>query len=354
MSAMSSRALTGSECALSGRVAGAVFAETRRQLGRTQEGLAEYLEVAPNTVQGWESGRKPLINLPFGRLRQLRRALSATGARTELLQLMDSALCVDSILTEINTLEPARHPLGLTVPDRTTTELLEWPISGKQPRALRGTNAMLSVGHGVQDSVAAGLQKIAERAGYGSAHSAMIRRQAKYLVASNPASVGWARHQEREDAQRVCDLREWSPEWPVARSAAVSAAFDSDLEPLRRFISEGLSGERTMAANLNYWAYWVGEIGATWDSDVAMVHANSSWTGQRLLASLVDGIVTAPYRELCTVTLWALLRARRQFAVHPYWQPRIMAAVGRALDTSSLAGQARQRLEQVRYLVEGD
>jgi DNA-binding XRE family transcriptional regulator len=65
---------------LGGRVGGAVLAAIRTQISATQEELAERTGVSPTTVQAWERGRKPLVNMPFARLRNLRRDLEAAGA----------------------------------------------------------------------------------------------------------------------------------------------------------------------------------------------------------------------------------------------------------------------------------
>lgn len=42
-----------------GTVSGYVFRLIREQLDNTQETLAEQLRVSPDTVAGWESGRRP-------------------------------------------------------------------------------------------------------------------------------------------------------------------------------------------------------------------------------------------------------------------------------------------------------
>jgi DNA-binding transcriptional regulator YiaG len=44
----------------SGIITGFVFKLIRGSLGKTQEQLAELLEVDRNTPQGWETGRRPL------------------------------------------------------------------------------------------------------------------------------------------------------------------------------------------------------------------------------------------------------------------------------------------------------
>lgn len=106
-----------------------------------------------------------------------------------------------------------------------------------------------------------------------------------------------------------------------------------------------------ISANLNYWAYWVGESSATWNTDSAMTRpAASTWDGTSLLETLLRGIVHAPYRDLCAHTLWALLLLRRPQLTSPRRLPAIKAAVSHALQTGALSSSARQRLEQVSYL----
>src|SRR5258708_6158521 len=118
---------TGKGGILAGRVGGALLAAIRRRLPMTQEELARRLDVWLTTVQAWEQGRKPLVNVPFTRLQTLRRELRAAGADPGLLQLWDEALQVDVMLAALDTCDPERHPLALVVPDRMTTELLAWP-----------------------------------------------------------------------------------------------------------------------------------------------------------------------------------------------------------------------------------
>jgi hypothetical protein len=59
----------------------------------------------------------------------------------------------------------------------------------------------------------------------------------------------------------------------------------------------------------------------------------------------------APYRDLCAHSLWALLLRQRQLAASPQRQSQIQSAVSQALQAGGLAASARQRLEQVDYLV---
>lgn len=349
---MAGGGLTGSETEVAGRVAGAVLAATRTQIGLTQERLAEQLAVGLTTVQAWESGRRALFHGRFSDLHRLQRHLCAAGTSAELLQLLDQALAVDAIYADIRIDDPVRHPLALVVPDRAVTELLEWPLTGSVPRLLHGTTARLDIPAEVRDAVAADLRAAVDRSARTDMAGAMVRRQVKYLVANNPASADWLREQAAADTRTLPDLRIWSPLWPVARSQAVTAAQLGNLDPLRRFIDQGLSHDQGIAANLNYWAYWVGEYSTVWVADADMSGKDGDWSGERLLGSLLDGVVHQPYRELCAHALWALLRQRGHLARHPQWRRRIVGATERALGTQELDGNGRRRLEQVAYLTE--
>jgi hypothetical protein len=179
------------------------------------------------------------------------------------------------------------------------------------------------------------------------------RRQAKYLLAAakDPAARQWADDAERSDLRTPGNLRQWTPGWAVARSAAHVAAA-GDLDPMHRFIDHGLADDHVIAANLNYWAYWSGEHLATWNGDSAMTQADdNAWNGTRLLSTLLSGINGAPYRDLCAHSLWALLLHRRHLAASPERQTQIKSAVTQALQADSLAPSARRCLEQVDYLV---
>jgi transcriptional regulator with XRE-family HTH domain len=339
---------------LAGRVGGAVLATMRTRIPLTQEDLAERLQVSPTTVQAWERGRKPLVNMPFARLQNLRRELDAAGVDPGLLWLWDKALDADVMLAALDTPDPERHPLAQIVPDRTATELLSWPISGQPPRQLAKTNAALSVGRGELAAVTAALREVADRAGGDEERPSMLRRQVKYLLAKtdDPVAQQWAADAELSDLRSPGDLRQWTPRWPVARSAAHVAAAAGDLDPLHRFIDQGLSDDRLISANLNYWAYYSGEYPVPWSGDSVMTQAGDDvWSGTQLLGTLLRGIVHAPYRDLCAHALWALLLRQRQLAAAPKRRSQIKSAVSQALQAGGLAPSARQRLEQVDYLV---
>ncbi|WP_223199562.1 helix-turn-helix domain-containing protein [Solihabitans fulvus] len=353
MSLKSGRALTGGEANPYGRVAGSVLATIRRLAGFTQERLAERLPVAPTTLQGWESGRKPLLNVPFARLSHLRRTLLAVGARSDLLRVWDVALEVDAILSDLVDPDLDTHPLALVVPDRLSTELLTWPLTGRPPRQLAATGARLDVHHDERAVTFDALRRLSEQAKGSIDRHAMLRRQVQFLLANDPKSTTLIAEQQAADLRQARDIREWSPAWALVRSTAVTAAGTGDLEPLQHFIQEGLSSEQGVLANLSYWAYWVGELPERWSADSAMINGNGfAWSGERLFESLLDGVVTAPYRDLCAHTLWALLRCRRQLASHPARRARLLAAAHHALDGGQLTKQARHKLDEVIYATE--
>jgi hypothetical protein len=347
--------LTGGEAEVVGRVAGTVLAAIRGRIARTQEQLAAELGVGLTTVQAWESGRRPLINGRFADVQRLQRHLRTAGAGAELLHLLDRALAVDSIFADFRPGEPDRHPLALVVADRTMTELLAWPLGGELPRQLDGTGARLDLPADVRDAVAANLRATVDLAAAraeDSATTALLRRQVSFLVKPNPASRDWLREQLAGDTRAIPDLRRWSPQWPVARMQAVMAAAMGDPEPVRRFIAQGLASDDGITANVNYWAYWVGEHNTIWATDAQMTRPNGEWSGEVLLDSLLEGVVYAPYRDLVAHALWTLLRRSPQLARGRGWRRRIVAAAGQALDEGRLAPDARRQVGQVAFLAQ--
>lgn len=199
--------------------------------------------------------------------------------------------------------------------------------------------------------MAADLREAADRSAPDE-RGAMLRRQVKFLVADHAPSAEWLRAQVAADVRAHSDLRSWSPQWPVTRSQAVSASHRDGRDPLLRFIDRGLAEDASIDANLNYWAYWVGEHTASWTADIDMIRPSMDWSDERLLDSLVDGVVHAPYRELCIHTLWALLRRRSHLIRLKEASGRIADAAELALSTTELHAGSRRRLEQVRYLAE--
>lgn len=123
--------------AATGVVAGFVLRLARESIPRTQSAMAEHLEVDLGTVQGWESGRRPLGNMKAAALLSLRRRLGAMGAAPGVLGLLDPAMDADQIISAA--LDPAgwqAHPLASWVHTRDTAHMLAWALTGVAPSAL--------------------------------------------------------------------------------------------------------------------------------------------------------------------------------------------------------------------------
>ncbi|WP_433872195.1 hypothetical protein [Saccharopolyspora sp. CA-218241] len=178
--------------------------------------------------------------------------LQLATASSTILAVLAEAVQADEILTKIGGEVPALHPLALVVPNRLLTELLAWPMTGTPPRQLSGTRAPRSRVGGAGPARCRspiGRGSVADRADRGI-EGAMLRRQAQYLVAEHRASAEWVAEMRAHDVRAGRDIREWSPEWAVTRSRAISAAAGGDLDPLMRFIEHGLGTEQAVRANL--------------------------------------------------------------------------------------------------------
>lgn len=81
------------------------------------------------------------------------------------------------------------------------------------------------------------------------------------------------------------------------------------------------------AANLNYWAYWLGALTEPQANDSFMRDGDlSGWDPVTLLRCLTHGLHQAPgYVDLYVHSLWALLTAHR-------WLPQASPALARTLD----------------------
>ena len=258
------RTLTGST-STEGRVSGYVFKLIRELLGMTQQQLAENLAVGVATIQGWESGRRPLMAMPAGSFLALRSPLRHLGAVSPPLGVLTLALETDHMLgvalaTPHHRAEPAGHPLASWVLSRLLTAMAAWAVSGKTPDELRPTGQRRSR-HG---PVPAGpalavderrhlrehLQAVAERTSLRTPGGLLPRRQAYYLLGfdTSPGTADWLSEMYRADRRAQPPARGWSAGWPLARSTASALTRVGDPEPMRRFIADQLgddTGERS-------------------------------------------------------------------------------------------------------------
>lgn len=82
-----------------GIVSGFVLKLARESSGLTQERLAEELGAAVSTVQGWESGRRPLSAINVGELLLLCARLTRIGAPASTARHLLEAIEADQVLS---------------------------------------------------------------------------------------------------------------------------------------------------------------------------------------------------------------------------------------------------------------
>ncbi len=154
------------------------------------------------------------------------------------------------------------------------------------------------------------LLTVAERAT--RPQDALLRRQAVYLLGfdGRPQVVDWLREEWKRAGRRpvrhatITALLE-------ARSASVALACTGDSTYLYDFVDH-TTDARAEAANLNYWAHWIGELGDDQNSDAFMLTNDTrSWTGTRLLRHLSHRLEPdSPHLPLNLHTVHALVASR--------------------------------------------
>lgn len=355
-----------------GVISGYVFKVVRETLGLTQEALAELLAVDTNTVQGWETGRRCLAGTPTARFAELRRRLGSLGAPARLIGALAAAMDADYILghalaTDPDRIKPATHPLGNWVLTRSISEMLAWPFTGRLPTALQGVSPPTRRG-----PVAAlpALSPAERRAFFDHYRAAaerslltrdrtdmggvLLRRQAYYQLAwsTDGDARSWLEHAEREEQRGLGRVHGWSPSWVAARSLAVARARVGDREPLADFIRTGFDHDQCEYANLNYWAYWVGETASTEHADVFMTTDLGQWTGIHILPRMEHRLV--PRNECIDLyihSIWALFRRSTVpfllLADTALWKS-LRERIETLLDEPNMSQQSRRELAEVR------
>ncbi|MFI6499819.1 hypothetical protein [Nonomuraea typhae] len=119
---------------------------------------------------------------------------------------------------------------------------------------------------------------------------------------------------------------------------------------MRHFIRTRLADDVCEIANLNYWAYWLGEVTEPQTSDLFMVNLTSkTWRGTQLLRHLASKLHAGnPYVDVVVHSLWALVMLRPS-AVEQGMEEALEGEAGRALDEDGLSQQSRRELEAVVY-----
>ncbi|MGQ0775607.1 MAG: HD domain-containing protein [Pseudonocardiales bacterium] len=260
-----------------GVVSGFLLKLIRESTGLTQVRLAEQLGVDVASVQGWESGRRPLVALRAADLVRLRFRLLRCGASPASLAVLDDAIQADLIIAEAvgagsQVIEADEHSLGATVHQRKLTNLITWPFTGVFPAQLQDLPKRVRTRRGpVPDrptldepertrffdhflvTADANLQEGAS----------LLRRQSIYLLGfdARANTAEWL-HAEQRRGLRDVSHADHVPSWVAVRSSAVALAQTGDRDPLRAFVQRALTTDRQEQANLDYWAYWVGEVDA--------------------------------------------------------------------------------------------
>ncbi|MGP3685719.1 XRE family transcriptional regulator [Streptomyces sp. IBSNAI002] len=328
--------------------------------------MADALAIDLGTLQGWESGRRPLANMKAGALLSLRRRLGLLGADQAVLGLLDAAMDADSIIGAA--LEPPEdielHPLASWVHTRDTAHMLAWSLTGTAPPALAGRLPAPRRGPSASAPLLAATEKAmffdrlreAAEAARGPGGGSLLHRQALYLASYDrgPGAAAWTK-QALHAGRDVLARRGWSQYWAQARSTATALARHGDPQPLLDFIERSLAGDDDAeAANLNYWAYWLGGVRLPQADDQFMQDRElTSWDPVTLLRDLTYGLHYAPgYVDLYAHTLWALL------AAHP-WLPQaskplahdLVERAQRLLDGNGISERSRRELTTVHYVL---
>lgn len=347
-----------------GIISGYLLKITRESAGLSQEGLGETLGADRGTIQGWESGRRPLTAVGYGDAISLQQRLLALGARPELIAALPAAVDADVLLAAILDHAPAhvdlaRHPLGWTVLSHDVAEMLTWAITGAPPRVCetapparrRGPVAAgPELAPGEPQAFFDHLRVLAERS-FGREEHLLIHRQACFLASLDPGSgaAAWIRPSPRT-MEHLRARAGWSPYWADARSLSIALARAGEPDLLEGFIAHTSGDEACERANLNYWAYWVGEWSGRQPGDHFMIDSALPWSGARLYAHLSTRLEPTSRVDLNVHTLWALLQVRPGLpADDPASTARLLDRSARLLDSDVLSDQARGELGSVRY-----
>lgn len=352
--------------ATTGTIAGFVLRLTRESIPLTQAGLAEALSVDLATVQGRESGRRPLANMKAGALLDLRRRLLSLGADQTPLGLLEAAMDADRIIgAALDPSErPELHPLAGWVHTRDTAHMIAWALNGTPPPALRrplpsrrGPVAAAPVlGSQERHAFFANLRTAVEVAAGAGDGCSLLHRQALYLTSYDRSSEAnsWIAH-ALHSRRGLVGTQGGLPRWAEARSTAAALARRGDPVPLLDFIDRSIADDDAgEAANLNYWAYWMGALREPQADDAFMANRGlPGWDPATLFRGLVQGFHESPgYVDLYVHSLWTLLTAHTWLPqASPLVARDLSERVARILDEGLISPRSRRELGTVHYVL---
>lgn len=356
---------SSSRQARGGVITGHLFKLARERTGLTQRGLAEAFGLDATTVQGWESGRRPLTAVSSAQFHAVRRHLLTGGADPALLVLFDVAMDADAVLmyalSDGGRADDFRsHPLAGWVFTRTSTHMITWALTGVVPAALPPAPTNIPRRRGPtpegpllapleREAVFRHLRRYAEIAHRAGESAALLRRQAVYLCSYDtaPDTHAWLADMR---TRRPPDPTQGAWAWADARSVATSLTRYGQYDALYAFIERGLADDAGELANLNYWAYWLG-LDHLPRADDSFMGDRSAWDAGALLRSLVDRLrPELGCVDLNVHSVWALLSARPGLlSVDPELVRDLRGRVTGLLDTGSVSKQSRRELDALHY-----
>lgn len=330
----------------------------REHAGMTQRQCADRCGVDVTTVQSWESGRRPVSLMSAGALAAVMRTLVAAGADPAAVGLISAAMAADAILTHALSHGDGRatsHPLAHWVVTRDVVHMVVWALTGQRPSALPDVPVRRSgpvpaaplLAADARRRVYAHLRRTAESArGDGAA---LLSRQCVYLSSYDTADdtrawiAGMSVYPSRETPGA------WSPAWVAARSVATSATRHGHSELLERFMAEGLASDSGTAANLAYWAHWLG-VDRLPRADDSFMAAAPAWDPGTLMRALTDRM--SPGLGCLTLNIrsaWSLTLAHPWLLSDPVIGADVESRAALLLDSGDLPATARRELEQMHY-----
>ncbi|MEV7929948.1 helix-turn-helix domain-containing protein [Kitasatospora sp. NPDC088264] len=344
-----------------GIISGYVFRVIREQHGATQDEFAERLAVSSDTIAGWESGRRPLTALPVGQMLTYRHRLMQMGTAPALLQTLERSFEADILLAGIveEKSSAAGSPLGAMVIRRDLVEILMWPLSGAAPKAVRDLPTPPRPRKGPAPTgpelpapdrprFYAHLRRAAEEAR--GTDQFLARRQALYLAGYDEQgdTREWLAHQQRSEQPS-----DWLSRWLNSRSVAMVSARHGDRDRISHFIETALADEAGALANLNYWAYWIGEAPyLELSDDFIAARSPGPWPGDKLLAHLVQGLGPhCGYAELNIHSVWSLLQIRPDLLRSGTAARALRERLPVLLDGRELSRRGRRELDSIRYAI---